>query len=215
MLPKEKLERLVIDQLKQKILTDENLEQLVLMVNEDLRTGATEIKERMGIIDAEQKDAHARLAKLYDALETAKLSLDDLAPRIKEMKARQDDLNKSRIQLEAELIAQGVEQVDLDTVKCYAQDLRNLIEEAELVERKTFLRSFIKRIVIDKDKVTLLYKLPMPKKETLKEETAVLSIVTPGGAEGIRTPYLLNAIEALSQLSYSPSSIYQSISINL
>ena len=26
-----------------------------------------------------------------------------------------------------------------------------------------------------------------------------------GGAEGIRTPYLLNAIEALSQLSYSPA----------
>jgi hypothetical protein len=25
-----------------------------------------------------------------------------------------------------------------------------------------------------------------------------------GGAEGIRTPYLLNAIESLSQLSYSP-----------
>jgi hypothetical protein len=25
------------------------------------------------------------------------------------------------------------------------------------------------------------------------------------GAEGIRTPYLLNAIESLSQLSYSPT----------
>jgi len=103
-----------------------------------------------------------------------------LAPRIKEKKARQDEFNKSRIQLEAELIAQGVEKVDVATVKCYAQDLRTLIEEAELVERKTFLRSFIKRIVVDKDQVTLLYKLPTPKKETLKEETAVLSIVTPG-----------------------------------
>ncbi len=32
----------------------------------------------------------------------------------------------------------------------------------------------------------------------------VLPIVTPGGAEGIRTPDLLRAREALSQLSYSP-----------
>ena len=32
----------------------------------------------------------------------------------------------------------------------------------------------------------------------------VLSIVKFGGAGGTRTPYLFNAIEALSQLSYSP-----------
>ena len=33
---------------------------------------------------------------------------------------------------------------------------------------------------------------------------AVLPIDTPGGAEGTRTPDLLRAKEALSQLSYSP-----------
>ena len=33
----------------------------------------------------------------------------------------------------------------------------------------------------------------------------VLSIVKFGGAEGIRTPDPLNAIEVLSQLSYSPT----------
>ena len=33
-----------------------------------------------------------------------------------------------------------------------------------------------------------------------------------GGAEGTRTPYLFNAIESLSQLSYSPNSqLYQNI----
>ena len=35
------------------------------------------------------------------------------------------------MQMEADLIAQGVEQVDTATVKCYVQDLRTLIEEAE------------------------------------------------------------------------------------
>lgn len=39
-------------------------------------------------IDLEFEDVRARLAKLYDVLETGKLSLDDLAPRIKELKAR-------------------------------------------------------------------------------------------------------------------------------
>ena len=49
-----------------------------------------------------------RLAKLYDALETGKLSLDDLAPRIKELRTRQDELSKPRLQIETEDITQGI-----------------------------------------------------------------------------------------------------------
>ena len=40
--------------------------------------------------------------------------------------------------------------------------------------------------------------------------TSCLSLLIPaahGGAEGIRTPDLFNAIEALSQLSYSPIAV--------
>jgi hypothetical protein len=39
------------------------------------------------------------------------------------------------------------------------------------------------------------------------EPTTACGKVTSGGAEGIRTPYLLNAIQSLSQLSYSPKPI--------
>ena len=36
----------------------------------------------------------------------------------------------------------------------------------------------------------------------------VLDFVQDGGAGGTRTPYLFNAIEALSQLSYSPTGLH-------
>ncbi len=39
----------------------------------------------------------------------------------------------------------------------------------------------------------------------LKLNWKVLDFVQCGGAEGIRTPDLINAIDALSQLSYSPT----------
>ena len=213
MLPKEKLERLIIEQLRSKVLIDESLEQLVTMVNEELQSASSGLKDRTEIIDTEQKDVSARLSKLYDALETGKLQLDDLAPRIRELKSRQDELSKTRVQIEAEMVVQGVEQVDVAMVKRYAQDLRSLLEEADFTERKTFLRSFIKRIVVNKKQVTVHYNLPLPRDGQSKERTEVLPIDTFGGAEGIRTPYLLNAIEALSQLSYSPllSKVYQLI----
>ncbi len=101
-------------------------------------------------------------------------------------------------------MAQGAQQVDAEVVKSYAQDLQSLLEEADFTERKTFLRSFIKRIVVNKKQVTIYYNLPIPPEEKKKQSVGVPPIVTPGGAEGTRTPDLLRAKEALSQLSYSP-----------
>ena len=67
-----------------------------------------------------------------------------------QLKARQDELSKTRVEIEAGMIAQGVEQVDVAIMKTYAQDLRSLLEEADFTERKAFLRSFIKRIEVNK-----------------------------------------------------------------
>jgi len=66
-------------------------------------------------------------------------------------------------------------------VKAYARDLRGLLEEADFTERKAFLRSFIKRIEVSKEQVTVYYDLPVPQDGRAKEETAVLPIDTPGG----------------------------------
>ena len=205
MLPKEKLERLVIDQLRSRVLTDENLEELVMLVNEELRSASANLKDKLDAIDAELRDVKVRLSRLYDALETGKLTLDDLAPRIRELRSRQDDLSRTRVQLEADIAAQSADEVDLATVKAYANDLKSLLEEAGFAERKGFLRSFIERIEVDGDQVTIRYRLPLPGKGNPREDVRVLPIDTPGGAGGIRTPDLLNAIEALSQLSYSPT----------
>ncbi len=65
------------------------------------------------------------------------------------------------------------------------------------------MRSFIKRIEVDKGQVKVNYKLPHRggKQEDIEE---VLPIVTFGGAEGIRTPYLITASDAFSQVNYGP-----------
>ncbi len=207
-LPKEKLEKIVVEHIRNDILNNENLEKMALVVNEEFHSANAGLKERLDIIDTELRDVRSRLSKLYDAIETGRITLDDISSRIHELKDRQDELNRGRLVLEAEMIAKGEERIDVEMVKTYAQDLRAMIEEASLTERKAFLRSFIKRIEIHGDQVRVAHKLPMP---TGKEKVAVLPIETLGGAEGIRTPYLLNAIESLSQLSYSPIVIYQFI----
>lgn len=187
-LPKDKLEHLVIDQIKEKVLTWECLEELVKMVNEELDSAHVLYSDRLDAIDTELNDVRSRLSKLYDALETGKLSLDDLAPRIRELRARQEELSKSRIHVEAEMVAEGPQHVDTELVRSYAQDLRSLLEEADFTQSKAFLRSFVKRIVIDGRKALIHYHLPMPPDGKKRQTVGVLPIDTFGGEGGTRTP---------------------------
>ena len=203
-LPKEKIEKLVIEQIKQKVLTQECLETLVKLVNEELDSAHGLLKDELDMIDAELNDVKARLSKLYDALETSKLSLDDLSPRIKELKAHQDELTGARVQVEADMVVEGVQHVEVEAVKAYAQDLRNLLEEGDFTQSKTFLRSFVKKVIINGDKAKIQYRLPMPPDGKKTQSLGVLPIVTPGGDRGIRTPDLCDANAALSLLSYIP-----------
>ena len=99
----------------------------------------------------------------------------------------------------------------LDIVKTYAQDLRGLLEESDFTERKAFLRSFIKRIEVNEEQVTIHYHLPLPQGDKERVTLEVLPFVTLGGDRGIRTPDLCDANAALSQLSYIPTSQQQKL----
>ena len=204
-LAKDKIERLVIEQIKSKILDGKYIEELARLVNEELGAGHVLIKDKIANIESEMQEVESRLARLYDVVESGKLDLNDLAPRIKELRAKQDELSKARVVAEAEMNLQGCQQLDAKAVSAYATDLRNILEESEVAQRKAFLRSFVKKIVVDKEKARLYYKLPVPPDGRRMEEVRVLPIDTPSGDRGIRTPDLCHAKAALSQLSYIPT----------
>lgn len=73
------------------------------------------------------------------------------------------------MRLKAEMITKGKGKVNLVEIKECAGDLRNLLEEADFAERKGFLRSFVKRIEVNKAEVKIQYNLPVIKKGILNE----------------------------------------------
>ena len=131
-------------------------------MNEEL--GATHglLRGRLDAIQTEMSDVRNRLSRLYDALETGKIDLNDLAPRIKELRTKETELSNAKIQLEVEMVVEGTETVDVDSVKSYAEDLRNVLDEIDSQERKAFLKSFVKHIVIEGENAVVHYKLPIP-----------------------------------------------------
>ena len=171
-------------------------------------------------------DAHRKLTAAYDDIKGQREALKASLTRLKDQYrwghiSRQEYLKEYQ-ETEAQLRPFPTIENKEDELKRLAHFLANvadawreanqlqrnklakvLFEEADIIESKAFLRSFIKRIEIDKSQAVVHYNLPMPYGEET-QAVGVLPMVTPGGAEGTRTPDLLRAKEALSQLSYSP-----------
>jgi len=189
--PKDWLEEQVIGQVRRRVLADDNLERITRIVNEELRAAAEDLKERLEVIDRGMEDLKLRQARLYEVVEKGELDMGDVAPRVRENRSRLEELARARVQAEAEMVARGVTVVDSATVKRHAQDLRLVLEEGEPVERKALLRSFVRRIEVLEDRVSVHYTIPVPSQAGNREMSAVPSIMSVGGAEGTRTPDLL------------------------
>ena len=139
-----KFEGLVIEKIKQRILTEENLAKLVSLVNEEMDSLASEYRKRLSAVADELVEVNRRLERLYDALETDKLALEDLVPRIQMLRRQQEQLGTTQEELGDELSNRKTELTDLKVIVGYVEDLRHFLMYSSLAERKAFIRSFVK-----------------------------------------------------------------------
>jgi hypothetical protein len=133
----------------------------------------------------------------YEALETGEISLKDLAPRIHQLRHRQEQLEATRDECDA-LSRRKTELADLRLVLDYAEDLRSLLMNSSLAKRKAFIRSFVEEVGVTADEVTIKYKLPLPSDSLIPDKAGVLSIVQLGSGSWIRT----NGLRVMSPTSF-------------
>ena len=150
-------------------------------------TAGNRVKE-LEMISEEIASTGARLERLYDSLETGKTGINDLAPRIQQLRLKQELLETRKRELETSLSDRRVELTDMETVTRCVEDLRGLLEESELSERKAFIRSFVREVNVTGDEVLLTYAMPFPPEKISEERTGVLYPVHPSGEGGTRTP---------------------------
>jgi len=81
-------------------------------------------------------------------------------------------LQAAKWELEALLSDRKMELADLETVTRYVEDLRDLLNESSLVERKAFIRSFVKEVKVTGDEVLLTYLYyPTPSTRGISRES--------------------------------------------
>ncbi|MDO8689611.1 MAG: recombinase family protein [Dehalococcoidia bacterium] len=179
-LPKDRIERFVIDRIKQYILTEENLEELVKLTNEELAQTCDEEREKLQLLEAQLADVDSRLGKLYDALETGEFKSGELAPRIKALFQKKEELQQARVETEEALRYRTIELANPEVVREYVQDLKALLEESSILEQKAFLKSFVERIEVDDSEAKVVYTIPVLPDSSASEAVGVLPFIHNG-----------------------------------
>ncbi|MFH1483217.1 MAG: recombinase family protein [Chloroflexota bacterium] len=174
-------EALVIDRIKKRILTRENLEELVRLVNEETDLQMKSLRDELDLISGASTDVDHRLERLYDAIESGKVTVDDLVIRIRELRSRQAQLQARRITIENQMSDRKVDLADLKSITGSLSDLYVLLSEGTLAERRTFIRSFVKEVQLMGNKAVMNYTVPVLPENLTIEEARVLPTIRYSG----------------------------------
>jgi hypothetical protein len=160
---------------------------LVRLTNEELGSGIELEKDRLNSIEKHIADIDSRLENLYDALEKGSFDSFELAPRIRKLKARRNELLAQRNQAECSLKMSVIETPDINLIRVHVDDIKQLLSESSIIERRAFLKSFVKNIEVGKEAVTVNYHLPMPPAKSDKDTLGVLPFIMSGRPYRSRT----------------------------
>ena len=175
-----RVEDFVVEKIRERILTEETIVELVTLVAEEIDAMAGELSGRLEVIEAELGDVRKRLERLYEALETSELTLEVLSPRIFSLRHREEQLEAAREDAETQLEQRRVELPTTEEIKGYVADFREFLKDGTFPERKALIRNFVEGIEVVGDEATLTYTVPMPKDGVKRESASVLDFVQSG-----------------------------------
>ncbi len=186
-----RFEEMVVGKIRENALTESNIRELVKLVDEEMDGIAKEQRQRLETIESELADVKRRLERLYDLAETTDLDIEDFKPRIRDHRERQEKLEASAAEAKTMLSQRREVLDDVETITAYAQEMSVFLNESELTERRAFIESFVKEIVVMPGNALLRYSIPMPEDAPIGGRDAqdvalhapVLSNVKSGGPD--------------------------------
>ncbi len=174
-----RFERTIIDQIRVNVLTENNVKTLVELVNEEFSEVYQEQKERLEAVEEELIEVRRRMDRLWHAVETTDLEINDIIPRIREHQERQEKLEVAAEEAKAALSNRPA-RLDDAKIATYAREMSDFLLESELTETKAFVRSFIKEIAVTPGQAVVRYTMPMPEDSPIgRRESEVVDIGGP------------------------------------
>ena len=185
-----RFEKLVVDKIRSNVLTDANIRALVKVVNDQMDDVASEQRKKLEAIEHQLEDVKRKLGRIWHFIEsTDNFDMADASDRIKEHRELQETLEDQAADARAILSERKAVLDDTDTIATHAQEMSDYLKKSELTERKAFIETFVKEIVVTPGNALMRYTIPMPvdshvpgqKSEDMTLPGSVLSSLKNGG----------------------------------
>ena len=157
-----RFEQMIVDKIRSNILTEGSITELVRAVDGEMDGIASEQRKRLETIDTELEDVKRRLGRIWNAIETSDIDIADASDRIKERWERKERLEDAAADARAVLSQRRAHLDDVKTISAYAKDMKDFLQESELTERRAFIESFVKEIIVIPGDALIRYTVPMP-----------------------------------------------------
>ena len=118
-----RFEELVVGKIRENVLTESNIRELVKLVDEEMDRVAQEQRQRLETAKSELVDVKRRLDRLYNLVETTDLDIEDFKPRIRDHRERQERLEASAAEARTILSQRREILDDVETIAAYARDM--------------------------------------------------------------------------------------------
>ena len=164
----DRFERLIIDQIRDHILTEGNIRELVRMLDEEMDGVAREERERLETIEAELEEVRRKMDRLWHIVESSDMEVNDILPRLRVHQERQAQLEESAEEARS-ILAERRELLDsADVVAAFAAEMSEFLKISDVTETKAFIRSFVKRISVRPGRAVIRYTIPTPQDGPLR-----------------------------------------------
>ena len=188
-------EGLIIEQLRENVLTESNIRDLVKLVDEEMDGVAREERNRLETIEAELEEVKRKLDRIWHFVENTDLDMADASERILEHRHRREQLEAAAEEAR-EALAQRRELLDsADTIAAFAEEMSEFLKTSELTETRAFVQSFVKEVLVRPGKAAIIYAIPTPEDSPIGGADAseialngeVMNTVRSGGPGWTRT----------------------------
>ena len=167
-----RFEKFVVDKIRANVLTKSNIRALVKVVDEQMDSVAREQRKRLKTIENELEDVKRKLGRIWHVIETSDIDTADASDRIRDHLERQERLEDSATEARAILSQRRTVLDGVETISAHAQDMSEFLNQSEMTERRAFVETFVKEIVVIPGNALIRYTMPMPDDSLIPDRNA-------------------------------------------
>ncbi len=155
-------EKLIVNEIRENVLTESNIRDLVKLLDEEMDGVARDQRERLQNIEEELEDVKKRLGRIWNHIETTDTEMADASDRIREHRERKEKLEIAAEEARALLKERRQFLDSADTIATFAEEMSEFLKTSELTETKAFVGSFVKEVVVKPGRAAIVYSIPTP-----------------------------------------------------